>query len=60
MPCFRRSFWSCCGRGGCNADRGAGCSRARIRCDTHVAINVLRTVMNPLDRLTLPKEEPPA
>jgi integrase/recombinase XerD len=27
---------------------------------THVATNVLRTVMSPLDRLTLPKEEPPA
>jgi hypothetical protein len=27
---------------------------------THVATNVLRTVMSPLERLTLPKEEPPA
>lgn len=27
---------------------------------THVATNVLRTVMSPLDRLTLPKEGPPA
>ena len=27
---------------------------------THVAINVLRTVMSPLERLTLPKEGPPA
>jgi integrase/recombinase XerD len=26
---------------------------------THVATNVLRTVMSPLDRLTLPKEGPP-
>jgi integrase/recombinase XerD len=27
---------------------------------THVATNLLRTVMSPLDRLTLPKEGPPA
>ena len=27
---------------------------------THVATNVLRTVLSPLDRLTLPTEEPPA
>ncbi len=27
---------------------------------THVATNVLRTVMSPLDRLTLPTEQPPA
>jgi site-specific recombinase XerD len=27
---------------------------------THVATNLLRTVMSPLDRLTLLKEEPPA
>jgi hypothetical protein len=27
---------------------------------THVATNVLRTVMSPLDRLMLPKEGPPA
>jgi integrase/recombinase XerD len=27
---------------------------------THVATNVLRTVMSPLERLTLPQEEPPA
>src|ERR1700720_668360 len=27
---------------------------------THVATNVLSTVMSPLDRLTLPKEGPPA
>jgi integrase/recombinase XerD len=27
---------------------------------THVATNVLRTVMSPLDRLTPPKDEPPA
>jgi site-specific recombinase XerD len=27
---------------------------------THVATNVLRTVLSPLDRLTLPKEGPPA
>ena len=27
---------------------------------THVATNVLRTVMSPLDRLTLPKAGPPA
>jgi len=27
---------------------------------THVATNVLRAVMSPLDRLTLPKEGPPA
>ena len=27
---------------------------------THVATNVLRTVMSPLERLTLQKEEPPA
>ena len=26
----------------------------------HVATNVLRTVMSPLDRLTPPKEDPPA
>ena len=26
---------------------------------THVATNVLRTVMSPLDRLTLPTEGPP-
>jgi integrase/recombinase XerD len=26
---------------------------------THVATNVLRTVMSPLERLTLPKEGPP-
>ena len=27
---------------------------------THVATNVLRTVLSPLDQLTLPKERPPA
>ena len=27
---------------------------------THVATNVLRTVRSPLERLTLPKEGPPA
>jgi integrase/recombinase XerD len=27
---------------------------------THVATNVLRTVLSPLDRLTLPTEGPPA
>ena len=27
---------------------------------THVATNVLRTVLSPLDRLTLPPEGPPA
>jgi integrase/recombinase XerD len=27
---------------------------------THVATNVLRSVMSPLERLTLPKEGPPA
>ena len=27
---------------------------------THVATNVLRTVMSPFERLTLPKEGPPA
>jgi integrase/recombinase XerD len=26
---------------------------------THVATNLLRTVMSPLERLTLPKEGPP-
>ena len=122
MPCCRRSFCRCCGRGGGNAGREAGCSRAQdpllpmttrqlnrvchmaaeaaglgswvtphtlrhsfathlLESDidvrviqvllghakldttaryTHVATNVLRTVMSPLDRLTLPKEGPPA
>ncbi len=27
---------------------------------THVAVNTLRTVMSPLERLNLPKEGPPA
>jgi len=27
---------------------------------THVATNVLRAVMSPLERLTLPREAPPA
>lgn len=30
-PCSRRSCWSCCGPGGCNAGRAAGCFQDAIR-----------------------------
>jgi SOS response associated peptidase (SRAP) len=32
-PCCRRSFWSCCGRSGCNAGREVGCSRTGAEVD---------------------------